>query len=462
MPQYDPRDLAEWSRGSWTAPPNYPVTAVVHDSRRVPPGSLFVAIKGARFDGHDYISAAVESGAVAALVDRSYKLPEDPGIALLIVEDTAQALLDLARGFRQSCGALLVGVTGSVGKTSVKEMIADVLSTQGRTSRTRGNWNNHIGLPLSLLNMQPRSDYGVFEIGMNAPGEILPLTDVLKPICGVITEIGAVHMEQFASEAEIADEKASLLRSLPPEGVAVLDRDSRWYDFFVGETRARVVDFSFERDDVAYRAEPAWYNSMKIIVHEQATGLAFDYTMPLPGAFIRQNALRAIITGREFGLPPQQIAAAIIQYESPEMRWKPHIIEDVTFINDAYNANPVSMKASFSAFEEMPCHGRKWLVLAGMRELGHFEVPGHHEVGAAAGAGPWTGVLVVGEKGPMLAQGLREASGDHPPCHVCPDLAEAAERLRSLVQAGDMVLIKGSRGERMERMLGMYAELKEG
>jgi len=462
MPQYDPQDLATWTRGSWTSPPNYPLMAVVHDSRRVPPGSLFVAAQGPRFDGHDFISDAVKGGAVAALVDRSCKLPEDPGIPLLTVEDTTQALLDLARGFRQSSGTLMVGVTGSVGKTSVKEMIADVLSTQGRTSRTQGNWNNHIGLPLSLLNMQPRSVFGVFEIGMNAPGELLPLTDVLKPICGVITEIGAAHMEQFASEAEIADEKASLLRSLPSEGLAVLDRDSRWYDFFAGETRARIVDFSFERDDVAYHVEPAWYNSLKIVVHEQATGLSCDYTMPLPGAFIRQNALRAIIIGREFGLSPQQIAAAIIQYESPEMRWETHIIEDITFINDAYNANPVSMKAAFSAFEQMPCHGRKWLVLAGMRELGHFEVQGHHEVGIAAGAGPWTGVLVVGEKGLMLAQGLREASGEHPPCHVCPDLAEAVERLGGLVKAGDMVLVKGSRGERMERMLGMYAELREG
>ncbi|MFT5123186.1 MAG: UDP-N-acetylmuramoyl-tripeptide--D-alanyl-D-alanine ligase [Kiritimatiellia bacterium] len=461
MSQYDTQLLAAWCKGRWSSPPNFPLSSVVHDSRRMPPGALFVAYKGERFDGHSFIPAAIENGAAAALVDHSYQPAEDPGIPLLVVEDTAQALMDLARGYRQSSGALIVGVTGSVGKTSVKEMIADVLSTQGRTSRTRGNWNNDIGLPLSLLNMKPRSAYGVFEIGMNAPGELAVLSDILQPICGVITEIGAAHMEHFASESEIAEEKASLLRALPAEGVAVLDRDSRWYDYLASQTQARIVDFSFSREDVAYRAEAAWYNSMKIVVHERDSGLACDYTMPLPGAFIRQNALRAIIIGREFGLQPQQIADAIIQYESPEMRWETHVIQDITFINDAYNANPVSMKASFSAFEQMPCHGRKWMVLAGMRELGHFEVQGHHEVGAAAGAGPWEGVIVTGEKGPLLAQGMRDAVGDTPACHVIPDLEGATERLRSLVQPGDMVLIKGSRGERLERLLEQFTESEE-
>jgi len=436
----------------WTPKGPAVLRGVSTDTRDLKPADLYVALHGARFDGHDFIPQALAAGASAAVASRAYA-EANPGVGpLLCVDDTLRALGAIARGHRATLRAQIVAVTGSVGKTTVKEMIADVLATRAPTARTHGNWNNDIGLPLSLLRMEPEHAFGVFELGMNHPGELAPLCRIAMPVRGVVTNVGPVHMEFFKDVEGVAREKAAVVRALPSGGVAVLSRDDEWFEFLRAAAPCRVITTSLG-GEADYEARPAANGSGRLAVNERASGEWAEFEMPLPGSYIARDALFAIAVGRSYGVPWHDLAKAIKAYAPLPMRWNRGSVRGVEVVNDAYNANPMSMRAALATFAQMKVVGGKWLVLGGMLELGATEDQEHIALGREIAKGEWRGLVVVGRLGARLADGAEEGGFARERIARCADHAAAAAALKAGVAAGDAILFKASRGERMEKVL---------
>ncbi|HOW97841.1 MAG TPA: UDP-N-acetylmuramoyl-tripeptide--D-alanyl-D-alanine ligase, partial [Kiritimatiellia bacterium] len=375
---------------------------------------------------------------------------------VLVVGDTRKALGDLASGYRRTVTARLVGVTGSVGKTTVKEMIADALAQAAPTARTPGNWNNDIGLPLSLLAIEPVHRYAVLEAGTNHPGEIAALCRGMRPDWGVVTAIGQGHLEHFGSVEAVAREKADLLRALPAGGLAFLPRDDAWYELLRAAAPCPVVTVSLEAG-ADYRGRPDPAGGDRFVVEERETGERAELVSPLPGRHMVANALFAAAVGRRCGLPWAAISAALARYRPPPLRWNRSVVRNVTFINDAYNANPMSMRAALEAFGRMAVAGRRWLVLGGMLELGPGECDLHRQLGRVVAGGPWEGLLAVGPRGAWIVEGTREAGLSADRSFCCADAGAAARRLDQWARPGDAVLLKASRTERLEKVLESFA-----
>ncbi len=460
MVHFDPATLAGWCDGRWHGATPDRVTGFCNDSRVIQAGQLYVAIRGERLDGHAFVVDAQRRSACAALVDEEYAARASGEWPLLIVRDTRRALIALAHGHRARCRGEIVGITGSVGKTSVKEMTADILSHLGRVTRTKGNWNNDIGLPLSLLRMDPEDRFGVFEVGMNHPGELAPLCELLAPRWAVLTPIGPVHLEHFENVAAIAEEKAALLASLPERGTAILSTDDPWYETLLSHVTSRIIRLSLRDPQADYYG--AWQKpgSNVLIVRERMTGESHPYLMPLPGQYVADNALRAIALGREQGLNADVIAHALSQYQPLSMRWNKVTIAGMVFINDAYNANPMSMRAAIDAFQEMDEEGHRWLVLAGMFELGAVAQEEHEALGRYLAQFPWAGLVTVGKLGRWIAEGATDAGlNETSRLEACDDAAGAARYLRQHIEPGHKVLIKASRGEHLEHVLTEFEDL---
>jgi UDP-N-acetylmuramoyl-tripeptide--D-alanyl-D-alanine ligase len=447
----EPDALARWCGGTWEGSAPTVVNSVIVDSRLAAPGALFVALPGTRCDGHAFVAEAFRRGAAGAVVR-----PEHPagGGPLLRVAEPLKALQAMAAGYRRAHSARIIGVTGSSGKTTVKEMIADVLAAALPTARTHGNWNNHIGLPLSLLNMPPTAQAGVFEAGVNHPGEMEELCQIMAPDWGVITNVGPVHLEFFKTEAAIAHAKAQLLRALPSNGVAVLRADAPWYETLRTAAPCRVVSVAFASEHAG--ALPDFYARMKAdgiaVFGERASEREWCVRPPLPGAHNIANMLLAAAVGRVWGLEWEMIISALERYQPPPMRWESSVWREVVLINDAYNANPMSVAAVLQTYAKLP-GARKWLVLGSMLELGDAAAAMHQEVGRQVAAGKWQGLVTVGEQAEMIAAGA--AAGGMPPERIfrCAVTEEAAIVLLRSLQAGDMVLLKGSRGIGLENVL---------
>lgn len=431
------------------------IQSVVHDTKRVSPGTLFVALRGMRFDGHDFVAQAAGAGAAAALVSRMRVAElQGVGIPLLVVEDTAQALKELASGYRLQLGLAVVGVTGSTGKTTVKEMIACLLGGVLPTARTQGNWNNDIGLPLSILAIPPESQVAVLELGISHPGEMAPLCSIAKPDWGVITNVGPVHLEFFPSVEAIAREKGELLKSLPAHGIAVISRDMPHSEILRSCAPGRVITTSVHSDSEAdYRLVMADGQTGVCKVEDRVDGGIHAFHLPLPGQHNRSNALLAIAVARGFGITWDQIAASFSQFKGPPMRWERTEAGGVTFINDAYNANPVSMMAAIRTFREMAVSGRKWLVLGDMLELGPSKVEEHLAVGRSLADTPWAGLITVGALGEHIAAGALAAGISSDRVHAFETSDAGVEWLRNFIAPGDAVLVKASRGKHLDEVV---------
>jgi UDP-N-acetylmuramoyl-tripeptide--D-alanyl-D-alanine ligase len=448
MPEFLAGDLAAWTRGRWLNGPPRSVTGLSIDTRTLKPGQAYLALKGEHFDGHDFVADALAKGAAAAVTER----PLDGSQPQLVVASTRRALLDMAQGHRNRLDAEFIAVTGSVGKTTVKELTADVLAMKAPTARTRGNFNNDIGLPLSLLDVDLAHRYGVMELGMNHPGELAPLCDVLKPGVGMVTAIGPVHVEFFQTVEAIAREKAAVLQSLPAGGLAVLSRDETWFDLLRSLAPCPVVTTSVgnDADYTAIRGEGGLFT-----VREKRSGQRTDFLAPLPGEFFVADALFAIALGRQRGIAWASLVEAVKNYRPIRMRWQREVHGGVEVINDAYNANPISMRAALQAFGETPCAGARWLLLGGMRELGAAEAREHVALGRDIGRGGWSGLIVLGSLGARVAEGAQEA-GFGGKIFRCPDHAAAAGVLSAHLRPGDALLLKGSRSERVEDVLAAW------
>lgn len=442
MPVFAPQDLAAWSGGIWNQIPEAVIRSVSHDTRRLQPGAIYVALPGERVDGHDFIGSAMQAGAVAALCRTG---STDPNFPCLEVPDTGMALQMIARGYRQNLRPKqMIGVTGSAGKTTVKDILTAMLSAAGTTRSTPGNWNNFVGLPLSLLAMEPTDRYGVFELGMSRAGEIAGLADILRPEMGLITSIGEAHLEQLGSVEAIAVEKSSLLSALPAGGLAILDADSEWYPLLMERCACRTVRVSM-REEADYEGEKI-DGGIRILDRQRSE--IFELALPSPGEHMLTNMLQAVAVARECGLSVTQITDGLEKYAPAPMRWQTVNLKRWTVINDAYNANPLSMRKSVRTFSELDHPGEKWLVLGGMAELGEAEKELHWVIGRELDGLGFDGVVLVGEKGAWIAEGISRT-----PVVTADSHSQAVGELLHRVPPDAILLLKGSRSEKLEIIL---------
>jgi len=457
MPVFSASDMAEWSGGTWAPAPPANIDGVSNDTRTIGVGNLYFALCGNRLDGHDFVAEAFRKGASAAVVNAERKIPAGKDKPLLQVGDTTTALGDIAGGYRLQIAPEMIAVTGSAGKSTVKEMTAQVLSAAMPAACTKGNWNNNIGLPLSILAMEKSTRIGIFEVGVNHPGELAPLCRILKPTWGIVTNIGPVHVEFFGSIEAIAEEKATLLRSLPANGTAVLNRDSDCFEILHAATACRIITIS-TRQDADYACISRDSTKQQATIEEKAGGDRFAFRTSVPGEHNVSNALFAIAVARGHGMAWDRIRDAIEQYAALPMRWQRETIGDLRIVNDAYNANPLSMRAAIQTFADEQTQGGKWLILGGMLELGDSERREHLAVGKFVARTAWKGMIVVGSLGKLIAEGAEGAGLDKSRIFCCETNDAATSALLKNVAAGDSILLKASRGIHLEEVFG---ELKE-
>ncbi|HMP89814.1 MAG TPA: UDP-N-acetylmuramoyl-tripeptide--D-alanyl-D-alanine ligase [Kiritimatiellia bacterium] len=457
-PSFDPTDVARWSGGVWKHIPARPVRGVSIDTRNIKDGDMFVAIRGENSDGHDFLDVAMARGASCVMVDDAERVNLSK-LPALVVSSTRNALTSFARGYRNTWSCRVVAVTGSVGKTTVKELIADMLHHVGITARTRGNWNNDLGVPLSILSAPPDVQYGVFEVGMNHPGELEPLCDILRPDIGVVTCIGPVHIENFQDEEAIAREKAAVYRALAPDGVAVVNLDDRFSRVLIEYAGDRkVVGVSAKRGaDIVYRRTDPVHGRFQL--EEKSSGECMDCEAALPGEYFVIDSALAAATARAMGIGWPGIRTAIQRFRPLSMRWNREVIKGIHIINDAYNANPVSMRAAVHALLEEPTGGNRWVALGGMLELGRNERELHIALGEEIAGIPGLRLLTLGERGKWIADGAGAAGMDATHIYPAANADHAANFLFNQLKNGDTVLFKGSRGEAVDVILNKLMAL---
>ena len=424
-----------WTGGTWTQQPTFPITKVTQDSRQACLVVLYVALKGERHDGHDFVSAAFHSGATAAMVKRGWMPPADvASLPLLCVDDPAQALSDLAEGYRKSLKATVVGITGSAGKTTLKELTAAMLSGAGQTAATPGNYNNEVGLPLSLLSVPEEARFAVIEAGISHPNDMDPLAKTMCPDVAAISCIGPAHIEYFGSERAIAAEKAKLLAKVPPTGFAVIPDTCAEFETLRTACQCRVITCSIKNDTADWYGEPLAKGVVRVHHGDESavlleTGLAGEHNA--------SNALVAYALARECGISAAEALAGLRHFKAPAMRWETTRAGGFTVINDAYNANPLSMRAALETFAGSDVTGTKVVCIGDMLELGDASDRQHRDVGEASGNGPWRLLAGVGTASRALIEGAIKAGYPASQTVWFATTNEAVEALPLLLQPGD-------------------------
>ncbi len=415
------------------------------DTRTLQQGALFVALSGERYDAHDFVSEAFDKGAGAALVSRKIEASGP----LIAVGDTLQALGALAGAHRSKLNLPVLAITGSTGKTTAKEMLAAILSQGWKTGRTPGNYNNEIGVPLALLELDSSYQAVVVELAMRGQGQIGYLARMVRPQIGVITNIGVSHLELLGSVEGIAEAKAELLSNLPSSGAAVLNADDEFFAFLKERSPCRVVSFGTSPEaevraqDVSVRDD----GSTEFLL----SGEHGEFRLSLHAAGRHQalNAAAAAAAAMAAGAKPEWIAAGLEVFDGTDMRSQ--IVKapgGYTVIDDCYNAAPDSMRVALELLADLPGE-HKWAVLGDMKELGPLAPDWHRDVGGLAAGIGLAGLITLGELGHYIADGARtRASVEH--VIEAKDNQEAAEILMTRVCPGDVVLVKGSRAMKME------------
>lgn len=455
-----PEQVSAWCNGEWF--PSIPLQSVCSacfDSRRAGPGILFFALQGTQADGHVYLPQVAAAGGYA-VVRRDVPVSALPADGFFLrVDEPLTALGDLARAYRCGLSARVVGVTGSVGKTSIKEITANMLSRLGPTVRTAGNFNNEIGLPLSVLSVGAEDRYAVLEAGVGRPGDMAYLQRILKPDAAIVSRIGPVHLQFFESVRAIAEEKALLLEELPAEGVAVLDMDDEFFPLLAERSSAPVVRCSMAAAAADYLGRLEADGSL-VVVEQGGAGMRLP--VPPPGGYMAENVLKAAALARRLGASWEDIAAALKEDCHVGYRWHVEEWEGKTLINDAYNANPVSMERALAAFAAMEVPGRKFAALGPMLSLGAGEAAFHYALGRTVAALDLAGVAVVPAGHEAAAEALRQGlmDGQYPAGRVIiKDYAMVADWLAGRLQPGDALLLKASRDVQLEKVAALLKDL---
>jgi UDP-N-acetylmuramoyl-tripeptide--D-alanyl-D-alanine ligase len=454
-PSFTADDLARISGGRLVVRSARPIRGAAVDSRVVEPGQLFVALPGERTDGHQFLGAAAAAGATALLVTEAPPVPAALGdVTVLRVRDALVALHAIAAAWRTRFDPLVVGVTGSIAKTSTKEAIAAVLAHRFRTLRNEGNQNNEIGLPLTVLRLGPEHEAAVLEMGMYVGGEIADLAAIARPRIGVVTAVQPVHLSRIGSIEAIERAKGELVEALPADGTAVLNADDTRVRRMAARTAARVSTYGFAADaDVrAENVESAGVDGMRftLVAGNRRTAVA----IPTLGRLAVHNALAGAAVGVAAGLMHDEIAEGLAAGWSAPHRTQLVRAGGVTIVDDSYNASPASVAAALELLAGLS--GRRLAVLGEMLELGEGHVAGHRTVGEAA-AQVAEQLVVVGEGARAIAEAARDAG--MPPDRVLtvPDRDAALDVLRPRLRPGDVVLVKASRGVELDVLVDALA-----
>ncbi len=433
------------------------------DSRSVRKRDLFIAIVGKRFDGHDFVAEAVRKGAAGAVVSRECSVGgADGDVVMIRVKDTTEALQSLAAWRRRRFPCPIAAVTGSHGKTTTKDLAWAILSRRWKTVRTQGSQNNHIGLPLTLLELDEWTEAAVVELGTSGFGEIRDLVSICSPDVGCITNIGPAHLEFFGTVENVARAKAELLEGIREGCPVVLNADDDWFDWLRRCAKGPVVSFGI-RHPADFMAEEIQARDGRVSFRLAANlwGARRRIEMPFPGAHNAYNAVAAAAICSQLGAGISDMEEGLREASLPSMRYEVMTLSGVTFINDAYNANPGSTMCVLSSFCEMSVRGRRIFVCGDMLELGSHAAEAHRQVGRFVRSKPIDYVIAFGELAPAVVEGAfgpvsgsggrEEFRGERSAC--CRSVEEVVSVLREVAVPGDAVLIKGSRANEMERIV---------
>jgi UDP-N-acetylmuramoyl-tripeptide--D-alanyl-D-alanine ligase len=457
---------------------NVRVSGISIDTRTLSPGDLFVAIEGPNFDGHAFLDAAVDGGA-AALIVRKDALAGRPagesGVPVVAVKDTRKALLDLASWYRARFSPRVAGITGSNGKTTTKDLLGTALSACGKTVYSERSFNNFIGVPLTLFRIAAATRYAVLEIGTNAPHEVRPLTRAARPEIGVVTNISHAHLKGLGSLAGVAKEKADLLRNIEPGGTALLNRDDSFFETLRDAaldagTVGRLVTFGFNReaDYFPESLESSKSEDGKVAPGRGAAGgVSFrvrgtKIALPLLGKHNVYNALAAFACAVELGADPERVAAAFGSFRGTPMRLQPKRAGSLLILDDAWNANPGSVAAALGTFADLPAPGRKIVVLGDMLELGEGADELHRKAGRELARGDFALVAVVGSHAAETIAGAEEAGASPDRLRRFDTTGDVVAAIPALVAEGDSILVKGSRGMELEKVVKALAAFEVG
>jgi UDP-N-acetylmuramoyl-tripeptide--D-alanyl-D-alanine ligase len=447
--------IAKFAGGSISAGnPDATISRISTDSRTLQAGDLFVPLRGENFDGHKFVEQAAERGAAGAMVEKNWKGTTPKNFALIRVADTLVGYQTLAANYRASLPLKVIAITGSNGKTSTKDFVAATLAKKFRVTKTEGNFNNHVGLPQTMLAANAEDQIAVWEIGMNHPGEVAALAKLAAPDVAIVTNVGIAHIEFMGSREAIAEEKGALAEAIGESGSVILNADDPFSETIAKRTRAKIILAGIENGSV--RAGE---------VSQSATGSEFTILegahrcraqLPVPGMHMVQNAILAVAAGRAFGLSLEECALGLASTPLTKARLQIKEINGIQFIDDSYNANPDSMKAALRTLIELDADGRRIAVLGEMGELGAESESGHREVGECAAALNVDELIAVGATGAAIAHAAQKAGLEKSVAVDSPE--EAAELLAESASPGDLILIKGSRSARMERVLEAFAK----
>src|SRR5437762_3014410 len=422
------------------------------DSRAVKRGELFVALRGEKFDGHNFVESAAKAGAAGAVVDSSWKGKVRENFALIRVKDTLQAYQKLAANYRKSLSLNVVAITGSNGKTSTKDFAAAVLARRFQVTKTEGNFNNQVGLPRTILEATSRDEVAIWEIGMNHPGEVAALAKLAEPDVAIITNIGVAHIEFMGSREAIAAEKGALAEAVGAQGTVILNADDPFTREIAARTRGKVILAGTTAGTIRASEVNQSGSGTDFTILEDAHRCRAQ--LPVPGLHMVQNALLAVAAGRVFGLSLEECAAGLVAAPLTKARLQVKEVRGVQFLDDSYNANPDSMKAALRTLVELDAEGQRIAVLGEMRELGDESERGHREVGETAAALKVDHLIAIGNVAATIAEAAQRAGLQN--SSTVASTAEAAELLGELAAPGDLILIKGSRLARTEQVIEAF------
>ena len=428
---------------------------VVTDTRKIKPGVLFVALKGERFNGEDFVSDAVAKGAAGIVVSRECPAGKLEGIEVPVLkaENTLLAYQQLAHAWRMKFDLPVVAITGSNGKTTTKDLTAAVLSAKWKVLKTQANFNNEIGLPLTLLQLTKEHEAAVVEIGMRGLGQISAMAPMAAPSLGIVTNVGETHMELLGSLENIAKAKSEMVEAVPSGGTVILNADNDYVAAMRSKAKpgVRVLTFGIEREaDIwggAIRTEGQKTKFMAKFRNER-----HEFTLSMVGRHNVYNALAAIAAGVSFGFTAEEIQRGLDGLEVTKMRFECRQVGGYQVINDAYNASPMSMTAAIDTLAEV-AKGRKIAVMGDMLELGSVAVEAHEHVGRELAEKHVDALLTRGEMGEHIAKGAEESGMQQ--VYRCASHEEAGKVLHKILQPGDTVLFKGSRGMQMEKIIDL-------
>jgi UDP-N-acetylmuramoyl-tripeptide--D-alanyl-D-alanine ligase len=415
-------------------------------------GELFIALRGENFNGHKFVETAAKAGAGGAIVDLEWAGSVPKEFPLIRVRDTLAAYQNLAGNYRKSLSLKVLAITGSNGKTSTKDFAASVLSRKFRVTKTAGNFNNHVGLPRTMLEATSADEIGVWEIGMNHPGEIAALSTLAAPDAAIITNIGVAHIEFMGSREAIAKEKGALAEAVATEGTVVLNADDSFSKAIAERTHAKVIFAGTTGGTIRASEITQSADGSEFTILEGAHRCRAQ--LPVPGLHMVQNAVLAVAAGRVFGISLEECAAGLASAPLTKARLQIREIRGVHFIDDSYNANPDSMKAALRTLVELDADGKRIAVLGEMRELGAESERGHREIGEAAATLGIDHLIAIGDVAAAIAGAAEHAGLKN--CATVGSTAEAADLLCEIAAPGDLVLIKGSRLARTEQVIESF------